>query len=156
MVLEQDYDDYRQLFSAVFVDFYLFDELLGFKGIDLDKQAQTYIDKLQLSHKVKVENGRLSTTNLSQGQRKRLTLLAAYLEDRQFYVFDEWAADQDPEFKRFFYKEILSDLKERGKTVLVISHDEQYFDVADRYIKMDFGQVTVTDSMSELHTAETR
>jgi putative ATP-binding cassette transporter len=148
---EASYDNYRQLFSAVFVDFYLFDELLGFHGVDLDKQAQEYINKLQLGHKVTVEKGRLSTTNLSQGQRKRLTLLAAYLEDRQFYVFDEWAADQDPEFKRFFYTDILSDLKERGKTVLVISHDEQFFHVADRYIKMDFGQVVVTDKASELY-----
>jgi len=151
-LVNSDYDDYRQLFSAVFVDFFLFDELLGFKGVNLDKQAQEYINKLQLSHKVKVENGRLSTTQLSQGQRKRLTLLAAYLEDKQFYVFDEWAADQDPEFKRFFYKEILPDLKGRGKTVLVISHDEQYFDVADRYIKMDMGQVVVTKQVLELYS----
>jgi putative ATP-binding cassette transporter len=137
------YEEYRQLFSAVFVDFFLFDELLGLENIDLDAKASQYLEQLQLSHKVAVEGGKLSTTQLSQGQKKRLTLMSAYLEDRPFYVFDEWAADQDPEFKRVFYRSILPDLRDKGKTVLVISHDEQYFDVADRYIKMDSGQIMV-------------
>ena len=113
-------------------------------SIDQDQKAQHYLEKLQLSHKVTVKDGKLSTTQLSQGQKKRLTLISAYLDDRPFYVFDEWAADQDPEFKAVFYREILPDLKKQGKTVLVISHDEQYFDIADRHIKMDFGQLLVS------------
>lgn len=147
-----NYEEYRQLFSAVFVDFFLFDELMGIEGEDLDQRAQQYLSHLHLDHKVKVENGKLSTTMLSQGQKKRLTLVAAYLEDRNFYVFDEWAADQDPEFKQFFYRVILPDMKSRGKTVLVISHDEQYFDVADYYIKMEAGQVVVTDHAVGLYS----
>jgi len=135
------YEAYRQLFSAVFVDFFLFEELTSTRGGDVDKKANYYLEKLQLNHKVTVTNGKLSTTQLSQGQKKRLTLISAYLDDRPFYVFDEWAADQDPEFKSVFYREILTDLKQQGKTVLVISHDEQYFDIADRHIKMDFGQL---------------
>ena len=91
--------------------------------------------------KVKVANGTLSTTAVSQGQRKRLALLTAYLEDRPFYLFDEWASDQDPYFKRIFYTELLPDLKARGKTVLVISHDDKYFDLADRLIKLDYGKI---------------
>jgi len=144
----EQYEEYRQLFSAVFVDFFLFDELLGLENIDLDAKASQYLEQLQLSHKVTVEGGKLSTTQLSQGQKKRLTLMSAYLEDRPFYVFDEWAADQDPEFKRVFYRSILPDLRDKGKTVLVISHDEQYFDVADRYIKMDSGQIVIYQNKS--------
>jgi putative ATP-binding cassette transporter len=134
-------DDYRQIFSAVFADFYLFDDLLGLKDPDLDEQAKIYLKQLHLHHKVKVANGVLSTTAVSQGQRKRLALLTAYLEDRPFYLFDEWASDQDPYFKRIFYRELLPDLKARGKTVLVISHDDRYFDVADRVIKLDYGKL---------------
>ena len=152
VINDQNREAYRQMFSAVFVDFYLFEELLGFDGVEdnsqeLDKVAQEYIDRLQLSHKVTVENGRLSTVNLSQGQRKRLALLAAYLEDRDFYMFDEWAADQDPVFKQVFYTQILPDLKAKGKTVLVISHDDAYFDIADRYIKMDSGKATMSEQV---------
>lgn len=150
---KSQYEEYRQLFSPVFVDFFLFDELLGFGDIDIDAQAAKHLEALQLSHKVSVENGKLSTTDLSQGQKKRLTLMAAYLEDRPFYVFDEWAADQDPEFKRVFYRSILPDLREQGKTVLVISHDEQYFDVADRYIKMESGQIIIDEVPMVLETA---
>jgi putative ATP-binding cassette transporter len=97
---------------------------------------------------VKVEKGTLSTTELSQGQRKRLALLTAYLEDRSIYVFDEWAADQDPYFKEIFYLQFLPELKARGKTAFVISHDDRYYHVADRIIKFDEGQI-VSDQREE-------
>ena len=88
-----------------------------------------------------MEGGKLSTTGLSQGQRKRLALLTAYLEDRPIYLFDEWAADQDPHFKGVFYNQLLPRLRDRGKTVFVISHDDAFYHVADRLIKLDSGQV---------------
>ncbi|HXS69076.1 MAG TPA: cyclic peptide export ABC transporter [Candidatus Polarisedimenticolia bacterium] len=140
-VTDRNRDDYRQLFSAVFSDFYLFENLLGLQTRNVDEQAKFYLDQLHLSHKVKVKDGVLSTTAVSQGQRKRLALLTAYLEDRPFYLFDEWAADQDPLFKDVFYTQLLPELKARGKTVLVISHDDKYFDVADRIIKLDYGKL---------------
>ncbi|MEH1767957.1 MAG: cyclic peptide export ABC transporter [Nostoc sp.] len=141
LISEQNREWYRQHFSVVFSDFYLFEELLGLKNSDLDEQAKKYLKQLQLDHKVKVENGQLSTTALSQGQRKRLALLTAYLEDRPIYLFDEWAADQDPVFKEIFYTQLLPELRSRGKTVLVISHDDRYFHLADRIIKLDYGKI---------------
>ncbi|OLP20288.1 ABC transporter ATP-binding protein [Leptolyngbya sp. 'hensonii'] len=135
---------YRQHFSVVFSDFYLFDRLMGIDHPGLDTQAQRYLEKLQLNQKVEIAQGRFSTTALSQGQRKRLTLLTAYLEDRPIYLFDEWAADQDPAFKEIFYTQFLQELRNRGKTVLVISHDDQYFKVGDRVIKLNYGQIELT------------
>ncbi len=140
-VTDQNRDDYRQMFSAVFSDFYVFERLLGIEGTDLDKQASYYLEHLHLSHKVKVKDGTLSTTALSQGQRKRLALLTAYLEDRPFYLFDEWASDQDPLFKQVFYEQLLPELKARGKTLLVITHDDKYFHLADRLLKLDYGKL---------------
>lgn len=132
---------YRQRFSVVFSDFFLFDSLLGLESAGRDDQAAAYLRRLQLDHKVQVVGGRLSTTDLSQGQRKRLALLTAFLEDRPIYLFDEWAADQDPVFKRVFYQEILAELRARGKTVIVITHDDHYYGVADRILKLDYGQL---------------
>ena len=132
---------YRQHFAVVFADFYLFDRLLGLDQKDLDAQAQRYLQRLRLDRKVKVVQGKLSTTALSQGQRKRLTLLTAYLENRPIYVFDEWAADQDPTFKDLFYTEFLPQLQKQGKTILVISHDDQYFHLCDRALKLNYGQI---------------
>jgi putative pyoverdin transport system ATP-binding/permease protein len=141
MITEQNREWYRQHFSVVFSDFYLFEELLGLENNNLDIQASKYLKQLQLDHKVKIENGKLSTTALSQGQRKRLALLTAYLENRPIYLFDEWAADQDPLFKDIFYTQLLPELREQGKTILVISHDDRYFYLADRIIKLDYGQI---------------
>lgn len=142
-------DAYRHLFTVVFSDFFLFEKLLGLSSPDLDGLAVEYLHKLRLEHRVRIENGTFSTTELSQGQRKRLALLAALLEDRPLYLFDEWAADQDPEFKEIFYRQILPRLKARGKTVIVISHDDRYYDTASRIIKLENGTI-----VSDLVTVE--
>ena len=133
---------YRQHFSAVFADFHLFEHLLGANDSELAARATRYIKLFDMDHKVQVQDGKFSTTELSTGQRKRLALVSAYLEDRPVYLFDEWAADQDPVFKRVFYTELLPDLKARGKTVLVITHDDGYFSYADRVVKVADGQLT--------------
>lgn len=140
-VTDRDRDEYRQLFSVVFSDFYLFESLLGLDAASLDTRARAYLSKLQLEQKVSVKDGALSTVDLSQGQRKRLALLTAYLEDRLVYVFDEWAADQDPLFKEVFYFQLLPELKAKGKTVIVITHDDRYFHLADRIVKLDYGKI---------------
>ena len=140
-ITDENREWYRQHFSVIFSDFYLFDRLLGMANSDLDTQAQDYLKQFHLDSKVQVKEGVLSTTALSQGQRKRLALLTAYLENRPIYLFDEWASDQDPFFRDIFYKQLLPDLKQRGKTVLVISHDDRYFHLADRVIKLDYGKV---------------
>ena len=117
----------------------------GLEVPELDERARDYLIKLQLDHKVQVKDGSFSTIELSQGQKKRLALLAAYLEDRPLYIFDEWAADQDPLFRDLFYFRLLPELKAKGKTVLVVGHDDRYYHVADRLIKLDYGQL-VSDS----------
>lgn len=141
LITAENREWYRQHFSVIFSDFYLFDRLLGLDTPNLEAQAKTYLKRLNLAHKVQVDQDKLSTTALSQGQRKRLALLTAYLEDRPIYLFDEWAADQDPTFKEFFYTQLLPELRDRQKAVLVISHDDHYFSVADRLIKLDYGKI---------------
>jgi putative ATP-binding cassette transporter len=143
---DEEREHYRQHFAAVFSEFYLFDRLLGMEAADLDARARAYLAALHLTHKVKVTDGALSTTDLSRGQRKRLALLTAYLEDRPIYVFDEWAADQDPQFKEIFYRQLLPELKARGKTVLVISHDDRYFPVADRILRLEDGRLIADEA----------
>ncbi|HET7113307.1 MAG TPA: ATP-binding cassette domain-containing protein, partial [Pyrinomonadaceae bacterium] len=149
-------DTYRQLFSVVFSDFYLFESLLGLNVGELDSRARDYIAQLQLQHKVTVQDGALSTIELSQGQRKRLALLTAFLEDRPFYIFDEWAADQDPHFREIFYLQLLPELKAKGKTVLVITHDDRYYSLADRIVKLDYGKIEFDSPITEAQLAEAK
>lgn len=132
---------YRDHFSTVFADFHLFDKLLGLSGSDLEATTRRYLELLQMEHKVSLQGDRFSTIDLSQGQRKRLALVTAYLEDRPYYVFDEWAADQDPNYKEVFYSKLLPDLRNRGKAVVVITHDDRYFHLGDRIVKLEDGQL---------------
>jgi putative ATP-binding cassette transporter len=133
---------YRQLFSVVFDDAAVFESLWGMEQSDLDRRARAYLEQLELDHVVSVSGGKFSTTSLSRGQRKRLALLTAYLEDRPIYVFDEWAADQDPVFRKVFYLQLLPELKQRGKAVVAVTHDDHYFGVADCVVKLDEGKIS--------------
>ncbi|KQU75665.1 MULTISPECIES: cyclic peptide export ABC transporter [unclassified Rhizobacter] len=137
-------DDYRQLFTTVFSDFYLFQDLLAGEGgapLPLPEAARPYLERLEIAHKVSVRDGAFTTTDLSTGQRKRLALVHAWLEGRPVLVFDEWAADQDPAFRHLFYTELLPELRAKGHLVVVISHDDRYFHVADRVVRMAAGKV---------------
>jgi putative ATP-binding cassette transporter len=149
LITDDNREWYRQHFSAVFSDFYLFENLASLGGSEHKASAEKYLNEFGLDHKVQLEGGILTTTALSQGQRKRLALLTAFLENRDFYVFDEWAADQDPAFKYAFYTQLLPDLRSRGKCVLAITHDEKYFHLADRVIKMDWGKIESNRSPDE-------
>jgi len=142
-------DEFRQNFSVVFYDFYLFEDLFGISNEEAASKGMEYIRRLQIDHKVQIRDGKLSTIELSQGQRKRLALLTAYLEDRPIYVFDEWASDQDPVFKEIFYHQILPELQARNKTIIVITHDDRYYHVANRIIKLERGQIEYDVQQSE-------
>lgn len=132
---------YRQHFSAIFTDFHLFDWLPGDIDADTLARVDRYIGELGLEGKVRFVDGRFSTTDLSSGERKRLALLAAYMEDRPVCFFDEWAANQDPRFKEVFYRRLLPELRKQGKAIIAISHDDAYFDCADQIARIDDGRL---------------
>lgn len=135
--------DYRQLFSAIFSDQHLFKQLVGSQGNDPDMTLVTaWLHKLNLQDKVSVTDDRLSTDKLSQGQRKRLAMLLSVAEQKDILLLDEWAADQDPAFRRVFYQTLIPELKAMGKTLFIISHDDGYFEHADRLLLMKEGRLT--------------
>jgi len=139
---DADHAWYRQQFSAIFHDFYLFEQLIATdaEGDACEAEASALLQRLHISDRLKIEDGRLcKTATLSVGERKRVALMLAFLEDRPICLFDEWAADQDAIFKDIFYREILSELRGRGKLVIVISHDDRYFDVADKLLILERG-----------------
>jgi putative ATP-binding cassette transporter len=140
-VADLEAESHRQLFSVVFADGHLFGDLRGLASDSLDERARDGLERLGLSPLVSVGDGLFSTLDLSQGQRRRLALLSAWLEDRPFCILDEWAANQDPAFKRIYYAQLLPEMKAAGMGLLVISHDEEYFDVADRVIRLRDGRV---------------
>jgi putative ATP-binding cassette transporter len=141
MIADANREWYREHFSVVFSDFHLFNKLLGQSNSHTESLAPQYLRLLHMDQKVTVRERAFSTLDLSQGQRKRLALVTAYLEDRPIYVFDEWAADQDPQYKEIFYKTLLPDLRERGKLVIVITHDDRYFHLGNQVIKLEDGKV---------------
>jgi putative ATP-binding cassette transporter len=137
LVTSDDLRSYRNQFAAIFSDYHLFRRFYGLGEVD-PQEAQELIELFQLSDKTSVSDGEFLTQNLSTGQRKRLALIVAILEKRPIMILDEWAADQDPEYRKIFYQIILPRLRDEGRTILAITHDEQYFDLSDhRYHLID-------------------
>lgn len=130
---------YRNLFTPIFTDFHLFKRILGVPDLD-ENQVRELIARMDLVGKTDVKDRRLTQTDLSTGQKKRLALILAKLDNRPIYIFDEWAADQDPTFRRFFYTQLLPEIKSQGHTVIAVTHDDSYFASADRVLKMEYGR----------------
>jgi putative ATP-binding cassette transporter len=139
---QDNYQSYRELFAIIFTDFHLFDKLYGLQDVD-EGQVKDLLKLMELNKKTKYVDGKFSHLDLSTGQKKRLAFISTVLENKQIYIFDELAADQDPRFKKHFYEEILLDLKQQGKTVIAVTHDDHYFHVADRILKMEYGELVV-------------
>ena len=143
---------YRRRFGVIFADFFLFDSLLGYENT-ATTEAQRLLGEVHLDRLVALNpDGVFSSTKLSQGQRKRLALVATLLEDKPVYVFDEWAADQDPEFRRWFYERILPGLRARGKLVIAITHDDAFYPTADRIVRLSEGRI-VSDTRQTARTS---
>ncbi|MCI5136317.1 MAG: ATP-binding cassette domain-containing protein [Candidatus Electrothrix sp. AW2] len=132
--------EYRDMFSTVFNDFHLFDKFYGIEKVD-EQRVQDLLHLTGLAGKTRYESGKFTTQDLSTGQRKRLALVVAMIEDRPIFIFDEWAADQDPHFRRFFYEDILPSLAAQGKTIIAVTHDDRYFHLADKVVRMEYGQI---------------
>jgi putative ATP-binding cassette transporter len=139
-VSEANAAKYRSLFTVIFSDFHLFDRLYGMDRIDTTTIGGL-LAEMGLADKVGFQGNRFSTTNLSTGERKRLAMVVARLEARPICIFDEWAADQDPQFRRYYYETLLPHLKREGRTVIAVSHDDRYFHVADKVIWMEEGRI---------------
>lgn len=137
---DSNYPHYRNLFSIIFTDFHLFDKFYGVTDVDREK-VHYWLEKMRMQHKVKYQDGGFTSTDLSTGQRKRLAFIAAMLEDKPILVIDEFAADQDPQFREYFYETLLREIRDTGKTIIAVTHDDHYFHVADRVWKMNEGRI---------------
>jgi putative ATP-binding cassette transporter len=137
---ENNIMSFRQECSCIYSDYFVFDELLD-GSFDDHTSFEDYLKVLGIHNQEIYANGKINSKHLSDGQRRRLALAIAVCESKPLILFDEWAADQDPEFKDFFYRQILPELKSQDKAVVVISHDDRYFSVADQLLFMDSGLI---------------
>lgn len=131
---------YRNMFGVIFTDNHLFEYIYGSEETPQSK-IEDLIDKVGLQEKIQYKEGKFDTIDLSEGQKKRIALISTLAKDKAIYIFDEWAANQDPDFKYFFYKTLIPELNNRQKTVIIITHDDRYMHVAKRIIKMEHGRM---------------
>jgi cyclic peptide transporter len=158
VISEKTYPGYRNRIAAIFTDSGLFSE--NYDGLELapdNERLMFWLRKMELENIVTFDNEKKSIkADLSKGQQKRLALIYIMLENKDIIVLDEWAAEQDPVFRAYFYKKIIPELKQMGKTVIVVTHDDAYFNCGERLIKFDYGNIvsdTQVNAASDLHYA---
>lgn len=137
------YPYYRNKISAIFTNNYLFEE--NYDGFDISEsndKLNSYIQELELSNVINVDNKKGISSKLSKGQQKRLAMIYSLMEEREILVLDEWAAEQDPVFRSYFYKTLIGKLRQMGKTIIAVTHDDAYFSYADRLLKFDYGRLS--------------
>ena len=142
-ITKENYPYYRDQISAIFTDNYLFSENYNdFDYAKLSDKLETLVAKMRLQDifKYDKENGKVKT-KLSKGQQKRVALIYSLLEQKDVLILDEWAAEQDPVFREYFYRTLVPELKEMGKTLVAVTHDDVYFDCAERILKFNFGSI---------------
>lgn len=138
---------YPDYLDVIFSDFYLFDFFVEENERSIRDEGMDYwLSMLELDDKVEINGNMFSTTKLSHGQRKRLALVNSLISNKPILLFDEWAADQDPVFRSFFYNTLLPKFSRLGKMIIVISHDKEYFDRADRMYEMVGGTLVELNS----------
>ena len=138
--------DLGEMFSAVLSENYLFETLYGVDTKNRMEEIENLLEKLNLEEDVSVIENKFNTLDLSSGQKQRLALMIAYLDDKPIFLFDEWAANQEPNFKKIFYYEILPELKNQGKCVIVVTHDDAYYDIADKIYRMKDGKILTVEN----------
>ncbi len=130
----------QEVFSPIFTDFHLFKRVLGRAGKETAR-IDELLARMELTGITSIVDRRVTNLNLSTGQRKRLALVLSTLDERPIHLFDEWAADQDPVFRKFFYEVLLRQMVAEGKTILAVTHDDHYFHVADKVYLMEYGEL---------------
>ena len=150
-ITEEDYPQYRNLMACIFTDNYLFVE--NYDQINLNdnnKKLHALLEQMELTEVIDIDKEKNTVSkSLSKGQQKRLALIYALLEEKEIFIFDEWAAEQDPVFRKYFYHTIIPQLRESGKTVIAITHDDAYFDCADRMIKFEYGKIVKDEKIKK-------
>ncbi|MCX6319218.1 MAG: cyclic peptide export ABC transporter [Bacteroidetes bacterium] len=139
-VTQENIQDYRDLFGVIFTDNHLFDFIYGIGDISLE-EINKLIARMGLSGKITYNMEGFDTIDVSEGQKKRLALVSTIIKNKPVYIFDEWAANQDPPFRHFFYTSLIPELNKMGSTIIIITHDDRYLHLAKRILRMEDGQL---------------
>jgi cyclic peptide transporter len=132
---------YQDQISAIFTDNHLFSRNYDNYTLKGNKEYEHLLKIMKLDTVVMDDREESARRKFSKGQSKRMAMIFALLEDSPILVLDEWAADQDPYFRRYFYEKLLPQLKAQGKTIIAVTHDDAYFKYADRILKFDYGKI---------------
>ncbi|HHX54064.1 MAG TPA: ABC transporter ATP-binding protein [Clostridiales bacterium] len=81
-----------------------------------------------------------SPETLSGGQKYLIALSAVLALEPGALIFDEVFSQLDPQYTRLIKETIISQ-KKNGKAVLMVEHDAENLDIADRIYRMDGGCV---------------
>ena len=105
---------YDNLKVSEYMEF--FASCYGLEGMGARRRCETLLEQMKLEDKAD-----FFVDGLSRGMKQRLCLARALIHDPSILILDEPTSGLDPR-TRFEFKEILSELQESGKTIVISSH----------------------------------
>lgn len=139
--IQNQEDSYKELFSVIYTDNYLFSKNYNDYTLEGNEKYTALLKMMEMDKVINDDHDNSVRRKFSKGQSKRMAMIFALLENKPILVLDEWAADQDPHFRKYFYEVLIPSLKKDGKTIIAVTHDDKYFNHADRIIKFDYGKI---------------
>lgn len=146
--------EYRDLISSIYTDHHLFSRNYENYNLEGNLEYMMLLKRMKLEEIIENDSDESARRQFSKGQSKRMALIFALLEKKPILVLDEWAADQDPVFRKYFYENLIPELKKEGKTIIAVTHDDAYFKYADRIIKFDEGKIVKEFVVNESYKNE--
>jgi len=87
--------------------------------------------------------------NIPPGIKQRIALFSCLISDPDIILLDEPTSGVDPEVRRDFWTRIY-ELKKKGKTILVTTHNLDESEYADRILIIHQGRIVLEGEPSEL------
>ncbi len=107
------------------------------KESEAQEKLNRVLEQFQIAHK-KDERVR----NLSGGEQQRVAIARAHVNNPKIIIADEPTANLDEQLSLDFI-EILKQLKNEGKTIVIATHDPLFFDlnIVDKIIEVKAGKI---------------
>ena len=111
-------------------------DLKGIFGREKKRRARALLDSVELSDKY-----REYPANLSGGQKQRVAIARALAGEPEIVLADEPTAALDSVSGRMVMDNMRKLAKEKGRAVVIVTHDNRIVEFADRVVQIEDGRI---------------
>jgi ABC-2 type transport system ATP-binding protein len=122
-----------------------FAELKGKTGREVERKANEYLKRFQLSDR---KNSKIE--DLSKGNQQKIQFITTILHEPEFIILDEPFSGLDP-INTDLLREIIVELKSKGKVIIFSTHLMDFAEkMCDQIAMIDHGKIILNGELKEI------